>query len=352
VAAALVVALAARVAAADGGAGHARALVDLDDAMACLPLDDGAFAVATGGGLALVDRDGGVRSLTALDGLPDTRVRALALDGGALWVGTETGAARVELGRDLRVSRTLAVGDTAVHAVLATASGVYLGTWGAGLFRLAAPDAPPELVPTSSPARHIAALAEHGGSVYAAYADGPVARLEHGTLTPVAETPSHGQSLVSVVHPGGPAELVLGDLEGLFRVADVATPFAPLDARGLAASGDRLFVATFGAGLESGSASGALHREHGVPRFTRGVAVRGEDRCVATTEGAFVARGGGGWHKLALGGLPSNDVTVIEAHGDRVAVGTFDHGGAIVEGGAVVPVAGLEPTEAVNALAW
>ena len=350
-AAALALALSVSAAAATEE-GKPRALTDLDDALACLPLDGGVIAVATGGGLAIVAADGSVRTLTALDGLPDTRVHALALDGDALWVGTDTGAARVRLAPTLQVTRTVALGNAAVHAVLATASGVYLGTWGSGLVHLQAQDAAPELVRTSVTGKHIAALADSGGSVYVAYADGPLARLEGGVLTAVPGTPSHGQALASVARAGAGAELVLGDLEGLYRVGQGVAPMAPVDARGVATSGSQLLVATYGAGLLAGPASGALHRESIVPRFTRGVAVRGTTRCVATTEGVYVDADARGWKKLTLGALPSNDVTALEALGARVAVGTFENGAAIVEGASSQRVAGLEPTETVNALAW
>ncbi len=337
---------------AEGQGTKALAITDLDDAMACLPLDGGGVAVASGGGLAIVAEDGSVRRLTALDGLPDTRVHALAADGDSLWVGTDTGAARVSLGPVPAVTRTVALGDAAVHAVLATPTGVYLGTWGAGLLHLDRPDATPELVRSSAPGKHIAALAEHEGSLYVAYADGPVARLDRGALTPLAGTPSHGQALLSLPRGGTGPDLVVGDLEGIFRVGDGATPLAPVDARGMAASGSQLLVATYGAGLVSGMTAGALHREQGVPRFARGVAVRGALRCVATTEGAFVDRDGGGWQKLALGRLPSNDVTALETSGRRVAVGTFDHGATVLEGDKSHKIEGLEPTETVNAVAW
>jgi hypothetical protein len=352
--------LVALVAAAAGGlapglalAGPAHALTDLDDARACLPLPAGGVAVGTGGGLAVVSRDRQVRTLTALDGLPDTRVHALAADGDVLWVGTDGGAAQVTLTPQLSVRRTVAVTGAPVHAVLATSTGVYLGTWGAGLFRVPSREAPPEAVPAAGGGQRIAALAEHGGSLYVAYADGPLARLESGKAVPVVDAPAHGQALAAVAASDGRAELVLGDLEGLFRAGQGVTPVASVDARGLAQGpGGTLLVATYGSGLLAGPIHGALRREAGVPGLVNGVAVRGDVRCAATTEGVFVGTGKRGYEKVTLGGLPSNDVTVVEGHGARVVVGTFDRGAAIVDGDGISPVQGLEPTEAINAAAW
>jgi ligand-binding sensor domain-containing protein len=66
-----------------------------------------------------------------------------------------------------------------------------------------------------------------------------------------------------------------------------------------------------------------------------------------------VSTHGRGYERLALGTLPSNDVTAIAGDGEgRVALGTFDHGAAIVEGDTVSAVGGLEPTETINAASW
>jgi hypothetical protein len=329
-----------------------RALTDLDDARACLPLPGGGLAVATGGGLALVGKDGRVRTLTALDGLPDTRVHALAADGDTLWVGTDAGAAQVTLGPEPAVRRAVAVDQAPVHAVLATSTGVYLGTWGAGLLRVSGHDAAAEVVPTAGGGERIAALAEYRGSLYVAYADGPAARLAQGKAVAIVDAPAHGQALLATTE--GRPELVLGDLEGVFRLDDGATPIAPFDARGLAQGpGGALLVATYGSGLLAGPLHGALRPEASVPRFVNGIAAGGGVRCAATTEGVFVQVEGQRYERVALGTLPSNDITVVaEDGGGRVAVGTFDRGAAIVEGGRVSPVPGLEPTEAINAAAW
>src|SRR5262249_19185154 len=74
--------------AAPADTSKARTLTALDDARACTPLASGGFAVATGGGLAILGADGAVMTLTSLDGLPDTRVHAVVESSDGLWAGT------------------------------------------------------------------------------------------------------------------------------------------------------------------------------------------------------------------------------------------------------------------------
>ncbi len=332
-------------------AAKAFVLTDRDDANACLPLGDGALAVATGGGLVLLGADEKAQVLTSLDGLPGTRAYAIARDGEALWVGTDGGAALVTLRPSPAIARTIAFTDSAVRAILPVSGGVYLGTWGAGLQHVRPDGDHASAVVGAIQGRRVAALTEHRGSLYVAYADGPLAVLDGGTLHAVAGAPTHGQALASLASDAG-GTLVLGDLEGLFTVAEGVTGVSPVDARALSAGAAGLLVGTYGAGLLSGVAPGSLHAEAGVPRFVRGVGVRGGVRCAATTEGVFVDAGDHRWRRVSLGGPPSNDVTALSADADRVAVGTFDHGAAIYDRGAFRTVPGLAPDEAVAALGW
>jgi ligand-binding sensor domain-containing protein len=344
-----------------------RTLTALDDARACQPLARGGFAVATGGGLAVVGQDGSTRTLTSIDGLPETRVHAVIEHGGGLWVGTEGGAAFVSLdGAAPRVTRTALTAP--VHVVYASQGGaIYLGTRGAGVFRLAGPDAKPELLRSSVKGTHATAIAEKDGVLYVAFADGPLARLTGDLLTGVDRSPTHGQSLAVVGGSAG-SELVLGDLEGLYRVDTPPPPspagvtsLASVDARGIASSGTTMLVATYGSGLMTGNTRGALHADPLVPKLARSVTVSGAARCVATTEGVYVAEGtsatagaAGAFHKVALGGPTSNDVTAVAANetGTRVAIGTFDSGASISEGGVLRRVRGLDRNETISGLAW
>lgn len=323
-------------------------LADFDDARACTPLAGGGYAAATGAGLVIVEKDGKTtRTITALDGLPESRVHAVAEQGDGVWVGTEAGAAYVT---DGRVARTVL--GAPVSSVHVSASGaVWLGTRGQGVHRLATKGSAPVLVPSTAKGTRVTGIAEKDGVVFVSYADGPVAKVDGGTLNPIPGSPTHGQA----IGVAGDA-VVIGDLTGLHRLDDEGlTSIGSIDARSIAADGSSLLVGTYGAGVMSGTLRGALRTERGAPREVRGVGVRGAVRCAATTEGLFVDEAKGTFAKVDVGSrLPSNDVTVIaaDASGKRVAVGTFDHGAIIVENGVSARVAGIDGSETVNAAAW
>jgi ligand-binding sensor domain-containing protein len=336
-------------AAAEPASKATKTLTALDDARACQPLVKGGFAVATGGGLAVIAKDGTSRTLTSIDGLPETRVHAVVEQGSGVWVGTEAGAAYVSLEGAPRVTRTALTAP--VHAVqVATNGAVYLGTRGAGVFRLASADSVPELLRTTVSGTRVSALAQTSdGTLYVGYADGPLARLDGSMLKGVDRSPTHTQALATVG-----SELFVGDLEGLSRLDPTGglTSLSSVDARGLAASNGSLLVAAYGAGLMSGTTRGALRTDSTVPKLARGVAIRGSARCVATTEGVYIDEGTGAFHKASLGGPTSNDVTAIAASGTRVAIGTFESGASIAENGVLTRVHGIDRTETVNGLAW
>ncbi len=86
----------AATAAAD--AGVAAVHTDTGEARACLPLAGGGALVGTGGGLIRVGADGAIAGTwTASDGLPGTRIDAIAELADALWIGTDPGAAEISL---------------------------------------------------------------------------------------------------------------------------------------------------------------------------------------------------------------------------------------------------------------
>lgn len=339
----LAVGTAARSAAAEG-------LIAGDDARACAPLPGGGVAVATGGGLVLVDAAGVARIVTSREGLPESRVHAVAVDGEAVWAGTEAGAARVVVASG-RVEKT--VGHVPVHAVFVRSGGeVLLGTWGEGLVRAGG-----GAVVAAPAAGRVTAIAEHEGAIWIAREGGAPGRVEGGKVVASAGLGVHGQALAG----GGPTGLVVGDLEGLFR-AGARGAVSDVDARGLAWDRDgTLLVATWGEGLLAKRGE-SFAKIEGLPREVRGVSVAGSARCVATTSGVRLDRGDGRFVKVPLGArasLPSNDVTAIAPNegGDVVAVGTFDRGAVLVDGAggpgaAARPVKGVLATDTVNALAW
>jgi hypothetical protein len=325
---------------------RAQAVTRLDDARSCAPLAGGGFAVATGGGLAILDEHGAAKTVTAIDGLPDTRVHSVVEQGDGVWVGTEAGAAFVTRGG--HVART--AGTAPVQSVyIANNGAIYLGTRGAGVFRLASREAAPELLRNGTKGTRVSAIAEKDGAIYVAYADGPLARLDGNALVGLEGAPTHGQSL-------GVARgtLFYGDLEGLYRVEGTTfTQVASVDARGIAPGGDGILVATFGGGLQTGSVRGALRTDPVVPKLARGVGSRGAARCVATTEGVFVDDGSSGLHKVALGGPSSNDVTALVASpSGKIAIGTFENGAQLREGEAWKRVPGTDPHDTIEGMAW
>ena len=344
-----------RAASAAASRAVVRVLTSVDDARGCVPLTAGGFAIATGGGLAIMGPDRSVRVLTSVDGLPETRVHAVAEQGDGVWAGTEAGAAFVSLGSGGPVVKRV-VGTDPVQAVYVSPNGVtYLGTRGAGVVAVDSPAAAPRPLPSYAPGVQVAAITEAKGVLYVAYTDGPLARREGGVLRPLPGSPVHGHALAAI-----DGSVVLGDLEGLFRFGPRGgfAPIAPVDARGIAASGDGLLVATMGAGLQAGSLRGPLRPVPGLPRLARAVGLRGASSCVATADGVFVASGeegpARGFRRLPLGGLPSNDVTALApSGGGRVAIGTFDRGAFLVaDGGATAPVPAVGSSEMVTALAW
>lgn len=78
-------------------------LLGTDDVLDCALASDGRVLGATGGGLVVFDPSRGTKVLTALEGLPDTRVEAVRIDGNRAEVETRAGAARVDL-NDLHVT--------------------------------------------------------------------------------------------------------------------------------------------------------------------------------------------------------------------------------------------------------
>jgi ligand-binding sensor domain-containing protein len=344
-------------------------LTALSDARACVPLAQDRLAVATGGGLAIVARGDDVQVLTSLDGLPDTRVLSLAPSADGLWVGTEAGVAFVALGpRTARVVRTS--GRAPVSAVHIGRNGdVYLGTRGLGLQQLKQGQANALAIPNTSSGTRVASIAEMGDELYVAFADGPLARLDGGTVRALAGSPTHGHALA--VWEGS---LMLGDLEGLFRVdGGRFLPIGRFDVRGLAASERGLLVATYGSGLllfrsHAGAPVGgglfppSLSPEGDLPSLARGVAVAGGVRCVATPEGVFASRpegpgdplgGPGALRRVPLGVLSSNDITALDASAQgRVVLGTFEDGAFFVDDATPRRLPAIDPHEGVNALAW
>ncbi|HET9932880.1 MAG TPA: hypothetical protein VFQ35_19385, partial [Polyangiaceae bacterium] len=128
-------------------------ILGTDDARDCALANDGTVVGATAGGLVVFGAKRGAKVLTALEGLPDTRVESVRIEGGYAEIQTKSGASRVRLG-DLQVEpiggeltprppsmpsdpfRARAEQRSAEGRCLATDHGVFFATGTKGLERV------------------------------------------------------------------------------------------------------------------------------------------------------------------------------------------------------------------------
>ncbi|HWN69938.1 MAG TPA: hypothetical protein VNM90_19985, partial [Haliangium sp.] len=239
---------------------------------ACLPVPvaggEPGFLAATDGGLVRVDASGEVRAVwTALDGLPGTRVRTLARDGGELWLGGESGLARVRLGNGPEAPRKIDVIErhpsAPVHAIARSGDALYAGTWGSGVMRLgkrglvsvpvaadengSAPGAAgAEAASANQPHARVTSLAVSGGALVAGTWGG-VYRLEGDRLRAHALA---GTLVWSLLAADG--ALWIGAVDGLHTLAQgQARRVAGGDVRGLSRGADGIVAAHFGDGVQA-----------------------------------------------------------------------------------------------------
>ena len=315
---------------------------DVGEARACLPLDHGAL-VGTGGGLVKLGDDGAIgRVWTALDGLPGTRIETIAELGGQIWIGTDAGGARLAgdgfadafPSRDVRGFAKL--GD---HLYAATWDGGVLDVGhGAVSFRNATP---------TGPRTRVAALAVVDGTLYAGTAGGLFA-LVHGKLERVA---IDGVTAVTGLHAHDHT-LWLATPDGL--VARTGTTIQHLgggDLRAIAQIGDDLVVAGIADGLQKVDRGRLV--AYAAPRELRiaeSLAAAHGAVCAGGLAGAWLQRGATWVHAAHREGPPSNDISALAVDGERLYVGTFDHGLATFEKGAWRTIERPELDARINAI--
>lgn len=320
----------------------------------------GEFLVATDGGLLAIDGAGAARARwTAVDGLPATRIQVIAVaPDGALWLGTEAGVARVEVvGGELTVRESIATEP--VRAIAWQDKRMIAATWGGGVVAIgrgrARRIAPRGGRPDKTRDR-ATSLVVHDGAVYVGTAGAGLFRIDRNQLVSVkvGQGPSWIWSLAS--HRG---RLWLGAMDGLYELAgDAAHLVATADVRDLAADGERLVAATFGDGIAE-VRGGALAPRRDWPRdarFVYSLALGDQARCAATHDGTWVtastgAKSGMLVRAAALAGPPSNDISALAVQGDRLWVATFDRGIASYRRGVWSAVADDRIDPKVNALA-
>lgn len=335
-------------------------LTDTRDVRACLPLDGGVVLAGTGGGLLLVRADGTTRApWTALDGLPETRVHALLRDGDRLWIGTEGGLAAARLrGERLVVERSIA--GKPVRALALHDGAIVVATWGGGLARVDEKDnLDPLRGPNDKPELRFGALAAHDGTLYAGAPTG-LYRVSGREVAKVAGAPA---SIWSLASHGG--RLWIGGVTGLSSMARGRfQPESDADVRALAPLGDSgtnsntnintntILAGTFGQGaMEITNGRARSISGLGAAPFVHAIASSGDTRCAGGPDGLFVQRGAAPWRAVRVPELASNDVSALARDGDRLWIGTFDRGLAVLEGGRAVRVRDPALDDKINALA-
>jgi ligand-binding sensor domain-containing protein len=294
------------------------------DVRDCRALGDGGYVAATDGGVVFVDHAGSVEAtLTAFDGLPETRTHVVERVHGSqdeVWVGSEAGLARVAVGDGgVRVIESIDA-PAPVRAVLEHEGRMYVGTWGGGVLELRGRRLHSIAGPASSKADRVTDLVVHEDRIVVASAGAGAWVL--GETQPLAGIDGVVWSLA--VHDGS---LYAGTFAGVVRLDDRgAVTVSDHDARALASVDGALLVGSRGQGLARIGSS--------VPFGLPSSHVQGldGDRCVATSTGLWI-RDGRRWVASLTDGLRSGDVTDVLEIGERLYVASFDRGVSIYEDG-------------------
>lgn len=317
---------------------------------ACYPLDGGDFLVGTGGGLVRLDARGQARATwTAIDGLPGSRIDGIAQVGDQLWIGTERGAAAVNLaGSALSIART--AGTTSVRDVISFGGATYLATDG-GVLGLGRAKPLPFRGENLSPARsRVAAFAVADGKLWVGTAGG-LYQLRDGGLdfVPIATGANEVTSLV-----GEGTTLWIATSAGLYaRQGSTVRSFGGGDLRRVARVDGAIVAGGFGGELVRVERGRLVRAElaRGLA-MTQAIAERGGAACAGGLEGLYLRpRADAAWRAVTPpAGPPANDISALAAEGDRLWVGTFDHGVAVFERGTWRTIASPRIDPRVNAL--
>lgn len=347
----------------EGAARRETLVLATDDVYDCAAAPNGSapgFVAATAGGLVV-----GQRVLTALDGLPDTRVEQVSFEGSKILATTRKGAVFVSW-PDLRVLRepvrgvtapvaraeapVTFVGSAMVRAQHKTDRGTCYAT-DQGLL-VAERDTPQAgsraeryaLGRGSLPSANVAALAEDGDALFIGTFDaGLVRRAKDGSLSAVdAKNPN-----INALH-WDPRRRVLwvGTARGLVRCEDGVRCTRIGDAVGVHALSE-LSDGSVAAGGEGslafyaadGSRQGSLSRKQGLPFRAVWALARATDGTlyVGTTSGLYYAAVSTMVKEtadkvpfqrvsMARGELPDDWVTALATSGSSVYVGTYNAG--------------------------
>lgn len=326
--------------AAHAGTVHT-ALTEFD---ACQPLADGRVAAGSGGGVVIVNSEGREeRRITALDGLPGTKVHALEVAPAGLWVGTDKGLARIDItggaARVVASTKTKPVRD-----ILVEKNSVLLATWGQGVLRVV--DGRVEAVHTGGSPREnrITGLARHDGELWWTTAGAGLWHAKDGHAgVRSARIPGNAVLWDLQSYDGG---LWVGGEDGAMRLG--AAHRASRAVRALAVVNGQLQAASFGQGLQA--VGEAKADDAPSDRFARSIGSLKHSACLGTQKALWI-RGKTSWKQARFNAsLPANDIAAFVTDGKRSYVGTFDHGVAQLRAGRVTPL-DVEGDPHVNALA-
>jgi ligand-binding sensor domain-containing protein len=302
----------------------------IDDVRACVVADDGVVLAGTAGGLAVYGADGKLaRVVTAIDGLPDTRVHSLLVEGTTVWIGTERGLAKATVSEHVKIALSVSFPSAPVRAIHRHEDALYVGTWGGGVLRANAAG----LVKLASdagtydPRSRVTSLATFDGALVGGTAGGGLVRLRDAKSGMVAWGDGRAPRTIWSIAPHA-GRLWVGALEGVVSLA----PSGPArlegdtDTRALASVGDAMLVGTFGKGVVRAATHGEGPADIAGVKFVQAIDPRG--KCIGTRSGAYV-----GGARLQTGGLPENDVTAVARDGDALWVGTYERGVSVLEAG-------------------
>jgi ligand-binding sensor domain-containing protein len=336
------------------GAGALAVSTDLTEVRACHVLDGGDVLVGTGGGLARYDARGNVRAVwTAVDGLPGTRIDGISKLGDALWIGTELGAAQIAFdGAAIKVTRTAE--QKAVRQLIEFGGDTYVATWEGGVKKLGARrEAALPFKGGNNPAARsrVSSLAVADGALWAGTANG-LYRLRGGTFE-LTSIEAGANEVLSLYGDG--AQLWIGTSAGLYvREGSYVRGFGGGDVRKVTKLDGAIVAATFGGGLIRID-RGRLVDLAGTPE---GLAMA---QAIASKDGAACAGGLNGlWLRSSAtaawteakrpAGPPANDISALAVSGDKLYVGTFDHGLAVREAGVWRTIESKKLDHRVNAI--
>lgn len=334
------------------GAGAIAVSTDLTEVRACHVLDGGDVLVGTSGGLARYDARGNVRAVwTAVDGLPGTRIDGISTVGNALWIGTESGAAQIALdGISMKVARTAE--QKSVRQVIDFGGTTYLATWEGGVKKLGASKGLPFKGGNNPAARaRVSSLAVADGALWAGTANG-LYRLTNGTFE-LASIEAGANEVMSLYGDG--AQLWIGTSAGLYvRDGSFVRGFGGGDVRKVGKVDGAIVAATFGGGLMQID-RGRLVDVRGLPKglvMAQALSERDGASCAGGLHGLWLRTSKtAAWTEAKKpSGPPANDISALAVDGDKLYVGTFDHGLAVREKGAWRQIESSKIDHRINAI--